>query len=262
MRSAISKLVMSVCLGALGGTSSFSAPEPLPKPSGEESTPAVAIRASSDTPARDVIVATMEALRRADRRRFLEGFDYTDTERRMLESLVDFSSAALRFRKRFVDEYGRLAWEVFQNPQLPPGAHDFRFSHISDEQMEALRQLDEADLQKSREVALPNTGGFSRLVEKEGGGWLIDAGSLLPEGQSPSQFANIIRAMIDAVERHIAVIGIKGIDPEDIDHDIGLSIDREIGSQSEDLPRIDPAILKDPETARRAREKEAEGGAE
>lgn len=168
------------------------------------------------------VVNTMRALQRGDVNGFVAGFDATADEISMLTAIAGFSREALDFRRKYVDSYGVDYWNAFQNAEDPAGVFDFHFTHVLDEHIEALKRLDNAVLERDRAVRLPNTGADTALLRGEdGSGWLIDATPLVPAGFATTTFAGLMEQMARMVNRYGKVLGKEGVDPRDLDFDMG-----------------------------------------
>ncbi len=213
---------------------------------GQEKNPATGKSAADGKTrsAKQVAIDTMNALRQGDKKTFLAGFDAGTAELKLLETIADLSAESLRFRKKFVDAYGAGAWRTFQDPvNQINSVHDFNFTHITAEQMQVLKEMDNAEIERSGEVALPNAAPLTKMVKKKDR-WLIDARTLIPADQPINDMIGYMRNVLNVVRFYENVIGEKGVEPADLDHDMGRATDLMHGVPTDAEPKIDPALLK------------------
>jgi hypothetical protein len=207
------------CGKLLGVCMVFSTSIPIYGCGGKVSGPSVMALPSSP---RDAYIQFIEALTEGNEAKLLDAVDANEPQREFLFGLMDFSTAASRFRRVFVKAYGEQAWKDFQDDSKAPKEGHAKLG-ISD----AKEKVD-----KIRELTMEERGNeaFCDTVDEPGkkvrflkvkDGWRMDVGSVTPEETEMRKLTGRMKELAGAVRKFEKAIGRLGIKPEDINAELG-----------------------------------------
>jgi hypothetical protein len=179
------------------------------------------------TPAspREALIQVAEATHAGNEARVLAAVEASETQAEFLRVVTQYVAAVTQFRDTFVEAYGQQAWNDFQDDNKAPEDGNAKFT-LSDPQKEIakIRKLsvdDRGDEAFCQSVDEP--GETVRIIKVENG-WRVDAGSICPQEEEMQKTVRQFRPMAEIIREYQKAIGRPGINPDDIDAELGRAL--------------------------------------
>ena len=145
----------------------------------------------------------------------------------VFEGTADFGEAATRFRRRFIEDYGRSAWNTFNDENHVPRSVKgntanggvtvlelFEFTRI-------YRELNENQSENESSCRYPNTETELVAIKKEGR-WYVDLEKSTPINvEQIDSILELFSALSTGLRRVTPAIGREGVSPNQIDYELG-----------------------------------------
>ena len=193
----------------------------------------------------------------------------TDTFWSVCESTANFVGSAAQFRRRFIEQYGRSAWNAFNDENHTPrrvngGAANGSLTVMElDEFTWIYRELNENQSEDESSCRYPNTETELVVIKKEGR-WYVDLEKSTPmEVEQIESILTAFRGISTGVRQLTPAIGREGVSPNQIDYELGRISLRALGKGEfppqpdftlDELPRlVDGPTEKSKNVAKSAR---------
>lgn len=180
------------------------------------------------------------AFHEADRDDLVRCLMGSKAEKHAVASVTDFAQAVFRFRDDFIKAYGKQEWERFLDPEQAPEGGDTSLSLVTEADLKELEQIDiEIEGDTVAYASFPNLHDRLKMVKVDGG-WLVEAGSILPPNAEPEAFREMMTTMASLIGKYQQAIGHPGVSGEDIDAELGTAMMKKLfGISFPREPRFD-----------------------
>jgi hypothetical protein len=205
------------------------------------------------TPAtpKDAMLQVMEGMYAGNDEQVLKAVKADDKQKAFVRAVVLFVKNADDFRADFVKSYGKEKWDRFNDPNIDPGNGDGNATLTIPELKEQREQVEKATIDiKGAEANAEMTDKAGKktkwkLVKVEDG-WVVDAASLMEGVADVDMTTKQLTNLANLVKLYRKAIGKPGINPDDIDVELGRAIVKELlGIESNKPHRFDITKIKD-----------------
>ena len=144
------------------------------------------------------------------------------------EATIDFANNATRFRRRFIEKYGRSAWDTFNDENHVPrrikgNTANGNITVLEIEEFARIyRELTANQTNEDSRCRFPNTEANLVVLQRDGR-WFVDLEESTPiAGEASTELIlSLFGSLSDAVEHLTPAIGMEGVTPDQIDYEMG-----------------------------------------
>ena len=173
----------------------------------------------------DAMVQYVEAMHEGNEPKLFAALEASEAQKEFLRVSMDFLTAISDFRDAFINAYGQQAWSNFQDDSKGPKDGNAKLNAADLD--EAVAKVRKATFdERGDEAFCPNLDGPGKTVRivKVGSGWRVDANTVCPTAVEMQKKIDQIKPLTDVIRKYKKAIGHQGIEPEDIDAELGRAM--------------------------------------
>ena len=181
---------------------------------------------------RQAVINMATALKDADETKFLASVDATEKEQKAFSEIIRLTAAINKLRDDFIKAYGQKGWDEFQDKSEDISKDDAHFDFITDESIAKLKEV-QIDLRENKAFYPRENQEKPGRVIKVQDKWLVDGSDFFPPIIGSGMVGSFSGKLADVITKYNKAIGKEGIEPEDIDAELGRAMKALFGLTSE-----------------------------
>ena len=176
---------------------------------------------------REALVRVLDALAKRSEEALVALVDGGSGPEAFFRAIVASAKAADAFREKMIESYGEAAWVAFQAPK--PESEKRADMQLTMPNLDEIRKT-----ASTWEATAENQGrfeffpGLSLPFKQIRGGWCINGKELFADEKTLKEYTRIQNLLTALVQRYMKAIGHRGITAQDIDHQMGKDLFREV----------------------------------